>query len=91
MRDVVTSFYKGTPAKLIASGEIGVTDRVLVICAGELDRAVMSGLGFTDVTVTGLNGDDHRQDAESLPSARPEPLEGPSRCAPPRSRRALSE
>jgi SAM-dependent methyltransferase len=65
MRDVVTSFYEGTLAKLIRSGEISRTDNVLVVCGGQLDRNVMAHVGFPDFTITNLDGD-NPQNAEKL-------------------------
>lgn len=68
MRDVVTGFYCDVLSKLIASGRISTSDKVLVVCGGPLDESVMRTVGFQEFTVT--NVDDaaagHHQDAESL-------------------------
>jgi len=66
MRDVVTGFYCGVLQKLIARGEIATSDRVLVVCGGPLDDAVMREVGFADFVISGLDGSAERQDAERL-------------------------
>lgn len=67
MRDVVTDFYCDVLGRLISSGDISAGDRVLVVCGGPLDEAVMKSLGFRNFEITNLDGnDDHRQDAECL-------------------------
>ena len=48
MRDVVTGFYCGVLSKLIADDKTSTSDKVLVVCAGPLDEAVLRLLGFTD-------------------------------------------
>lgn len=68
-------FYPRTLSKLLASGAISITDRVLVSCGGSYDAEVLDQLGFIDVTITNLDRsyDGHvgkfawqQQDAESL-------------------------
>ncbi|MCP3409928.1 methyltransferase domain-containing protein [Bradyrhizobium sp. CCGB01] len=68
MRDVVTGFYINVLERLIASGDISVSDSILVVCGGPLDAKVLSAVGFTDVTVTNLDDGmaNHRQDVENL-------------------------
>ncbi|WP_262048674.1 class I SAM-dependent methyltransferase [Bradyrhizobium sp. Bra78] len=68
MRDVVTSFYSSVLRKLIADGEIGLSDSVLIVCAGPLDERVVKELGFEDYTLTNLDQDaaNRMQDAENL-------------------------
>ncbi len=66
MRDVVTSFYCDVLRKQIDAGAITRSDSVLVVCGGPLDEAVMRQIGFTHFTVSGLDYDGARQDAENL-------------------------
>lgn len=68
MRDVVTGFYLDVLRKLMAAGSISRDDSVLIVCGGPLDSKVFSLAGFTDVTLTNLDGGmaDQRQDAENL-------------------------
>ncbi|MBA7464858.1 hypothetical protein ES707_00016 [subsurface metagenome] len=69
MRDVVTEFYVGVLRRLILANAISVSDSVLVVCGGELDRRATAEVGFSNVTITGLdvgNGGAIRQDAENL-------------------------
>jgi SAM-dependent methyltransferase len=66
MRDVVTSFYCDVLRKQVDAGAIAVSDRVLVVCGGPLDEAVMRDVGFTDFTITGFNHAGAHQDAENL-------------------------
>jgi SAM-dependent methyltransferase len=65
MRDVVTGFYEATLTTLMKSGDISISDRVLVVCGGPLDQKVMASVGFSDFTVTSLTGD-RPQSAENL-------------------------
>lgn len=65
MRDVVTEFYVGTLFTLIQRGDISISDKVLVVCGGPLDRKVMSRVGFPDFTITDLLGE-APQDVENL-------------------------
>ncbi len=68
MRDVVTGFYVDVLRKLIANGAASISDRVLVVCGGPLDKEVMTIVGFNDVTITNLDDgmSNTRQDAENL-------------------------
>ena len=66
MRDMVTDFYIGTLRKLIEDGDVSISDSVLVVCGGQLDRDVTNAAGFGDVTVTNIDGNAAHQDAESL-------------------------
>lgn len=66
MRDVVTGFYSGVLQQLIDAGKISRDDRVLVVCGGPLDRAVVAAAGFRDFVITGLEGEGEQQDAERL-------------------------
>ena len=66
MRDVVTSFYCDVLRQQIDAGAIALSDSVLIVCGGPLDEAVMRQVGFTRFTVTGLDHDGARQDAENL-------------------------
>lgn len=68
MRDVVTGFYCRVLGKLIAAGRVSTSDKVLVVCGGPLDEAVMRMVGFTDFTITNVDDatSSHHQDAESL-------------------------
>jgi len=65
MRNIVTGFYLETLQRLIDHGEISLSDKVLVVCGGSLDREVMEAIGFIDFVVTGLDCPD-QQDAENL-------------------------
>ncbi len=64
MRDVVTGFYSGVLRKQLAAGAISTSDRVIVVCGGPLDEAVMRQIGFSDFIVTGIDRDG--TDAENL-------------------------
>jgi hypothetical protein len=68
MRDVVTGFYVDVLNQLIATGKASISDSVLVVCGGPLDEKVMRQVGFSDFTITNLDGGmaNHRQDAENL-------------------------
>lgn len=68
MRDVVTGFYCDVLSRLIAGGGISTSDKVLVVCGGPLDEAVMREVGFRDFTATNVDGGaaDQHQDAENL-------------------------
>jgi hypothetical protein len=68
MRDVVTGFYVDVLNRLIANGSASISDSVLVVCGGPLDENVMRQVGFSDFTITNLDGGmaNHRQDAENL-------------------------
>lgn len=69
MRDVVTEFYVGVLRRLVFASAISVSDKVLVVCGGDLDRRAIAEAGFSDVTITGLdvgNGGATYQDAENL-------------------------
>ena len=68
MRDVVTGFYKDVLARLIAAGTFSISDSVLIVCACPLDEGVLREVGFTDFTITNLDGGmaNQRQDAENL-------------------------
>jgi SAM-dependent methyltransferase len=68
-------FYSDVLAKLLATGQIGKSDSVLVVCGGPMDRQTLLDLGFENVTISNL--DDrignlfepyrwNRQDAEHL-------------------------
>jgi SAM-dependent methyltransferase len=68
-------FYDETLRQLIDSGTISTSDRILVVCGGSYDADVLTGLGFTTVTLSNLDGsyDGHnadyvweRQDTERL-------------------------
>jgi SAM-dependent methyltransferase len=66
MRDVVTEFYCDVLRKLIASGKLSSSDSVLIVCGGPLDEAVVREVGFSDFTLTNINGAGELQDAENL-------------------------
>lgn len=68
MRDVVTGFYCDVLNKLIASGRISTSDKVLVVCGGPLDETVMRTVGFQDFIVTNVDegAADQYQNAENL-------------------------
>lgn len=68
MRDVVTGFYSDVLSKLIAAGKISTSDKVLVVCGGPLDEAVMRTVGFRDFIVTNVDegAAEQHQDAENL-------------------------
>jgi SAM-dependent methyltransferase len=68
MRDVVTGFYVDVLKQLVANGTIAISDSVLVVCGGPLDKEVMGLTGFTDVTITNLDDDisNTKQNAENL-------------------------
>lgn len=68
MRDVVTGFYVDVLNRLIATGNVSISDSVLVVCGGPLDEKVMRQVGFSNFTITNLDVGmaDHRQDAENL-------------------------
>jgi SAM-dependent methyltransferase len=66
MRDVVTGFYCGALRELIASEKVFPSDSVLIVCGGSLDDAVMRQVGFNNFTLTNIDGNGERQDAESL-------------------------
>jgi SAM-dependent methyltransferase len=65
MRDVVTGFYLGTLLRLVGSGAISLSDRVLVVCGGPLDHDVVLRAGFREFVITGMDAET-RQDAERL-------------------------
>jgi SAM-dependent methyltransferase len=61
-------FYERTVRRLLDDGIVDRDRRVLVVAGGELDREVLAGLGFTDVTVSNLGVEgDAVADAENLP------------------------
>lgn len=66
--DPTTRFYVDVLTKLISAGTFSKSDKVLVVCGGPLDEAVMKAVGFSDATVTNLDGgtSDILQNAESL-------------------------
>lgn len=66
MRDVVTGFYVDVLERLIAAERITISDSVLIVCGGPLDETVMRRVGFSDFTITNLDSDNYRQDAENL-------------------------
>src|SRR4051794_35790110 len=68
-------FYSDVLSKLVASGTISKSDKVLVVCGGPLDRQTLLDLEFENVVISNL--DDRvgnlfapfswdRQDAENL-------------------------
>jgi SAM-dependent methyltransferase len=65
---VVTGFYVDVLKRLIAAGDVSISDRVLVTCGGALDGSVMARVGFDDVTVTNLDDAmaNTYQDADNL-------------------------
>lgn len=48
-------FYKETMLRLLASKEISLDDRVLVICGGPTDTEVLSEIGFRQAVITNLD------------------------------------
>ena len=48
-------FYRTVLRRLIAEGVVGADSRLLVVCAGEADRDVLSSLGFANVVLSGLD------------------------------------
>jgi SAM-dependent methyltransferase len=66
MRDVVTGFYCDVLRKLIGSGKLSIADSVLIVCGGPLDETVVREVGFTNFTLTNINGAGEQQDAENL-------------------------
>ena len=62
-------FYKKTMLKLLASGEISVADKVLVICGGPYDASVLGELGFKHVVITNLDGS-YDSEIDAFPCAR---------------------
>jgi SAM-dependent methyltransferase len=62
-------FYKETMLRLLASGDISIDDKVLVICGGPYDAGVLSELGFKRVVITNLDGS-YDDEIEAFPCAR---------------------
>ena len=71
------AFYEHVVGKLVDTGELSRSARLLVVCGGGLDRLVFEKLGFHDVTISNIGGaagdpDAHApfhtasQDAEAL-------------------------
>lgn len=66
--------YKSIIEKLLMTGEIKPSDRILVVCGGPADEEVLRSAGITSATVTNLNDLPHiydgfaweTQDAEAL-------------------------
>ena len=48
-------FYEDSLAAMLAANDFGRGDRVLVVCGGELDKATLAGLGFTNVVISNLD------------------------------------
>jgi SAM-dependent methyltransferase len=49
------NFYARTVRRLMQAGVLDQSMRILVACGGELDRDVLAGLGFSDVTISNLD------------------------------------
>ena len=68
-------FYRDVLLRLIESRQLNLDERILVVCGGTTDAAILKSLGFTNVTISNLdvrlNGDEFApyswsfQDAES--------------------------
>ena len=59
-----SGFYRRAVQRLLDEGVLGREMRVVVTCGGRLDRDVLHGLGFADVTITNL---DERIEEEFAP------------------------
>ncbi len=76
MREPIEPFYEDVIEALVSAGKLTRDMRILVVCAGELDHAVLLGLGFTNVIISNLSPPDdadmfapfvwQQQDAERL-------------------------
>jgi SAM-dependent methyltransferase len=76
MRKPIEPFYEDVIEALVSEGRLTRDMRILVVCAGELDHAVLLGLGFTNVIISNLSPPDdddmfapfvwQQQDAERL-------------------------
>jgi SAM-dependent methyltransferase len=68
LRDVRTEFYADVISGMIADRTLSISDNVLVVCGGALDKAVLSQAGFENVTITNLDESmsNNREDAENL-------------------------
>jgi SAM-dependent methyltransferase len=52
----LNDFYLGTMRKLVTDGVLGHEMKVLVICGGDDDRRVMQSCGFSNVTISNIDG-----------------------------------
>src|SRR6185312_16748960 len=68
MRDRVTGFYVDVLERLLKQGTLATADRVLVVCGGPLDDAVMRTVGFNEFVITNIEGSAgaRPQDAQNL-------------------------
>ena len=66
-------FYRDTLATLLDDGKLDRAAPTLVVAGGETDRVVLSGLGFTDVTISNL---DERMQADAFAPYRWRFLDG---------------
>ena len=59
------TFYQSTLERMLTMGQLARSDRILIVGGGELDRYVLSALGFSDVLITNLQP--HAGQSEYLP------------------------
>jgi SAM-dependent methyltransferase len=68
MANTVTEFYIDVLKAIVEAGTVAISDSVLVVCGGPLDKKALAIAGFSDVTITNLDAGmaSNRQDAENL-------------------------